>query len=216
MGPGLSAHRMGGMPFLTFEGIEGCGKSTQAQRLCERLSREALLTCEPGGTALGRSIRELLLEPSRGSMSPVAEALLYLADRAQHVAEVIRPALEVGRTVVSDRYVDSTLAYQGYGRGLPMDLLLAVAELATGGLQPDLTFFLDVPVTVGLGRVGKRGRHDRLESERIEFHERVRDGYLDLIRRHPRRWVLIDGQGSEDEVAARIEAAVERSGILAR
>lgn len=206
---------MGAMPFLTFEGIEGCGKSTQAQRLCERLSREALLTCEPGGTALGRSIRELLLEPSRGAMSPVSEALLYLADRAQHVAEVIRPALEQGRVVISDRYVDSTLAYQGYGRGLPMDLLLAVAELATGGLQPDLTLFLDVPVDLGLQRVGKRGRHDRLESERVEFHERVRQGYLDLIRRHPRRWALVDGQGSEDDVAARVHAAVERSGVLA-
>jgi dTMP kinase len=205
---------MGAMPFLTFEGIEGCGKSTQAQRLCERLSRDALLTCEPGGTALGRSIRELLLEPSRGAMSPVSEALLYLADRAQHVAEVIRPALEQGRFVISDRYVDSTLAYQGYGRGLPLDLLLAVAELATGGLQPDLTLFLDVPVELGLQRVGKRGRHDRLESERIEFHERVRRGYLDLIRRHPRRWVLVDGQGSEDEVAARVDTAVERAGVL--
>ncbi|HET8645867.1 MAG TPA: dTMP kinase [Vicinamibacteria bacterium] len=202
------------MAFLTFEGIEGCGKSTQAQRLCARLSRDPLLTCEPGGTALGRSIRELLLEPARGAMSPVSEALLYLADRAQHVAEVIRPALENGRTVVSDRYVDSTLAYQGYGRGLPMDLLLAVAELATGGLRPDLTLFLDVPVELGLQRVGKRGRHDRLESERIEFHERVRRGYLELIEREPRRWTLVDGQGTEDEVAARVDAAVARSGVL--
>jgi dTMP kinase len=204
------------MAFLTFEGMEGCGKSTQAQRLCARLSNDALLTCEPGGTALGQSIRELLLEPSRGRMSPVAEALLYLADRAQHVAEVIRPALDAGRTVVSDRYVDSTLAYQGYGRGLPLDLLRAVAELATGGLRPDLTLFLDVPVALGLERVGKRGRHDRLESERLEFHERVRRGYLDLIAREPQRWVLVDGQGSEDEVAARVDAAVERAGVLAR
>jgi dTMP kinase len=202
------------MAFLTFEGMEGCGKSTQAQRLCARLSRDSLLTCEPGGTALGRSIRELLLEPARGSMSPVAEALLYLADRAQHVAEVIRPALEAGRTVISDRYVDSTLAYQGYGRGLPMDLLSAVAELATGGLKPDLTVFLDVPVALGLERVGKRGRQDRLESERLEFHERVRRGYLDLMKREPRRWVRVDGEGSEDDVAARVNAAVERSGVL--
>ena len=206
---------MPSMAFLTFEGMEGCGKSTQAQRLCAGLPRDTLLTCEPGGTPLGESIRELLLEPSRGNMSPVSEALLYLADRAQHVAEVIRPALEAGRTVISDRYVDSTLAYQGYGRGLPMDLLRAVAELATGGLTPDLTLFLDVPVTLGLERVGKRGRHDRLESERLEFHERVRRGYLDLIAHEPRRWVLIDGEGSEDEVAARVEAAVERSGVLA-
>jgi dTMP kinase len=201
--------------FITFEGMEGCGKSTQAQRLCARLSERALLTCEPGGTALGQSIRELLLNPARGAMAPVAEALLYLADRSQHVVEVIRPALEAGRTVVSDRYVDSTLAYQGYGRGLPMDLLLAVTELATGGLKPDLTLFLDVPVELGLERVGKRGRHDRLESERLEFHQRVHRGYLDLIAREPRRWALVDGQGSEDEVAARVDAAVERSGVLA-
>jgi dTMP kinase len=203
------------MAFLTFEGMEGCGKSTQAQRLCARLAADTLLTCEPGGTPLGESIRELLLEPSRGRMSPVSEALLYLADRAQHVAEVIRPALEAGRTVISDRYVDSTLAYQGYGRGLPMDLLLAVAALATGGLTPDLTVFLDVPVALGLERVGKRGRQDRLESERLEFHERVRRGYLELIARDPRRWALVDGEGSEDEVAARVEAAVDRSGVLA-
>lgn len=204
------------MAFITFEGIEGCGKSTQAQRLCARLSPDPLLTCEPGGTALGRSIRELLLSPERGAMSPIAEALLYLADRAQHVAEVIRPALDQGRMVVSDRYVDSTLAYQGYGRGLPLDLLLSVAELATGGLWPDLTLFLDVPVELGLERVGKRGRHDRLESERIEFHERVRQGYLDLIGRHPGRWALVDGLGTEDEVAARVDAAVDRSGVLGR
>jgi dTMP kinase len=203
------------MAFLTFEGMEGCGKSTQAQRLCAALGPDTILTCEPGGTAHGRSIRELLLEPSLGRMSPVSEALLYLADRAQHVAEVIRPALEAGRTVVSDRYIDSTLAYQGYGRGLPMDLLVHVTELATGGLLPDLTVFLDVPVALGLERVGKRGKHDRLESERLEFHERVHRGYLELIAREPRRWVLVDGQGSEDEVAARVTTAVERSGVLA-
>jgi dTMP kinase len=206
---------MPSMAFLTFEGMEGCGKSTQAERLCARLGPNCLLTCEPGGTALGEAIRELLLEPSRGRMSPVAEALLYLGDRAQHVSEVIRPALEQGRTVISDRYIDSTLAYQGYGRGLPMDLLVYVTELATGGLTPDLTVFLDVPVALGLERVGKRGRHDRLESERLEFHERVRRGYLELIAREPQRWVLVDGEGSEDEVAARVEAAVERSGALA-
>jgi dTMP kinase len=204
------------MAFITFEGIEGCGKSTQARRLCERLGERVRLTCEPGGTALGRSIRELLLEPARGTMDPVAEALLYLADRAQHVGEVIRPALEEGRTVVSDRYVDSTLAYQGYGRGLPLHLLEAVAELATGGLRPDLTVFLDVPVEMGLKRVGARGRHDRLESERVEFHERVRQGYLALIEREPRRWVRLDGEGDEDAVARRVQDAVARTGVLER
>src|SRR5574341_2559391 len=192
------------MAFITLEGIEGCGKSTQAQRLCARLGERAVLTCEPGGTRLGRDIRELLLEPSRGTMAPVAEALLYLADRAQHVAEVIRPALEAGRTVVADRYIDSTFAYQGYGRGLPMDLLRAVTALATGGLKPALTLFLDVPVVLGLERVGSRGRHDRLESERAEFHERVRRGYLTLMEQEPERWRRVDGEGREDDVASRV------------
>jgi dTMP kinase len=202
------------MAFITFEGIEGCGKSTQARRLCERLGERVRLTCEPGGTSLGRSVRELLLEPARGTMHPVAEALLYLADRAQHVGEVIRPALEEGRTVVSDRYVDSTLAYQGYGRGLPLHLLEAVAELATGGLRPDLTVFLDVPVAMGLQRVRARGRHDRLEAERVEFHERVRQGYLALIEREPRRWVRVDGEGDEDAVARRVQEAIASTGVL--
>jgi dTMP kinase len=204
------------MAFITLEGIEGCGKSTQAPQLCAWLGERALLTCEPGGTRLGRDIRELLLEPGRGTMSDVTEALLYLADRAQHVSEVIRPALNEGRLVVCDRYVDSTLAYQGYGRGLPLDLLRAVAKLATGGLQPDLTLFLDVPVELGLQRVGKRGKHDRLESERIEFHQRVRQGYTKLIAEGGPRWVVIDGQGSEAEVAERLRAAVQRAGLAGR
>lgn len=201
------------MAFITLEGIEGCGKSTQAPQLCAWLGERALLTCEPGGTRLGRDIREILLEPSRGTMSEVTEALLYLADRAQHVSEVIRPALDSGRVVVCDRYVDSTLAYQGYGRGLPLDLLRAVAELATGGLRPDLTLFLDVPVLLGLQRVGARGRHDRLESERVEFHERVRQGYLELIAQEPRRWVVVDGEGTEEQVTERLRDAVSRAGL---
>jgi len=203
------------MAFITLEGIEGCGKSTQAPQLCAWLGERALLTCEPGGTRLGRDIRTLLLEPSRGAMSEVTEALLYLADRAQHVSEVIRPALESGCMVVSDRYVDSTLAYQGYGRGLPLDLLRAVARLATGGLEPDLTLFLDVPVALGLQRVGRRGRTDRLESERLEFHERVRQGYMALIAEGGPRWMVVDGEGTQEEVAFRLREAVRRSGLVA-
>jgi len=202
--------------FITLEGIEGCGKSTQAPQLCAWLGEHALLTREPGGTRLGRDIRELLLEPSRGAMSEVTEALLYLADRAQHVSEVIRPALESGRLVVCDRYVDSTLAYQGYGRGLPLDLLRSVARLATGGLQPDLTLFLDVPVELGLKRVDKRGRYDRLESERIEFHERVRQGYMQLIAEGGPRWVVVQGEGTPEEVAERLRDAVRRAGLAGR
>ena len=203
------------MAFLTFEGIEGCGKTTQARRLAHAVGPSALLTQEPGGTELGRAIRELLLEVTRSAMSPEAEVLLFFADRAQHVAEVVRPGLAAGRVVISDRYVDSSLAYQGYGRGIDLELIRVVARAATGGLAPDLTVFIDVPVEVGLARVGKRGRQDRLESEVREFHERVRDGYRALAAAEPGRWVTIDGQADPAEVERQVAAAVAERGILA-
>jgi len=203
------------MTFITLEGIEGSGKSTQAQRLARALGPETLLTQEPGGTAIGRSIRGLLLDVGHKGMAPQTEVLLFFADRAQHVAEVVRPALAEGRVVVSDRYTDSSMAYQGYGRGIDLDLIRVVARAATGGLVPDLTIFIDVPVEIGLARVGKRGQHDRLEAEVREFHERVRDGYRTLATTERARFVSIDGEADEDDVERQVLAAVAARGIMA-
>jgi len=186
--------------FITFEGIEGCGKSTQAERLAAQLGRGAVLTREPGGTPIGRAVREVLLDPANPGMAPVTELLLYFADRAQHMAEVVRPALAQGRTVLCDRHVESSLAYQGYGRRLPLEAIRALAALATGGLRPDTIVLFDVPVALGLARARRRGAQDRLEAEVLEFHERVRAGYEALVAQEPERWLRIDGSGPEDVV----------------
>jgi dTMP kinase len=201
------------MPFVTVEGIEGSGKSTQVRRLGEALGDRALVTKEPGGTRLGEAIRDLLLDPGSAGLVAEAELLLYFADRAQHVRERIRPALAAGRTVLCDRYTDSSFAYQGYGRGLDLAALRHVADFATGGLGPDLTLFLDVPVETGLLRVRERGGADRLEAETRAFHERVRQGYERLILEDPQRWVRVDGRGTPDAVAARMASALERRGV---
>ena len=201
------------MAFLTFEGIEGSGKSTQARRLAAELGDKALFTVEPGATGLGWSIRGLLLEQRGQDVSPLAELLLFFADRAQHVHEVIRPALEAGRVVVCDRFTDSTTAYQGYGRGLPLDLIRTLAREATGGLAPDATVLLDVPVAVGLTRARRRGRPDRMEGEEKAFHERVAAGYRELAAQEPDRFVVVDARGGEDEVAAAVRSALAGRGI---
>lgn len=199
------------MPFITFEGIEGCGKSTQARRLAERLGARALLTREPGGTPIGRAVRQVLLDPANERLAPTTELLLYFADRAQHVSEVVRPALERGKTVLCDRHVESSLAYQGYGRGLPLDAIRMLAALATGGLRPDAIVLVDVPVELGLARARRRGAQDRLEAELVEFHERVRAGYEALLAAEPERWLRVDGRGSEQEVfEALLRALAER------
>jgi dTMP kinase len=201
------------MAFVTLEGMEGCGKSTQAARIAAALGPDTVLTREPGGTPLGREIRQLLLD-RRWVVSDPTEVLLYFADRAQHVADVVRPALAAGRSVVSDRYVDTSLAYQGYGRGLPLDAIAAMAQLATGGLRPDLTLFFDVPIDVGLARIGARGPRDRIEAEARAFHERARAGYDALMAQDPGRWVVVDGMGTPDEVGERAVFVLKDRGLI--
>jgi dTMP kinase len=195
--------------FVAFEGGEGVGKSTQISRAAQwlrELGYEVVETREPGGTPLGQALRRLLLDPD-GHITPQAEALLYAADRAQHVDTVIRPALAGGRIVLSDRYVDSTLAYQGAGRGL--DGTGEVVTWATGGLLPDLTVLLDLDPQVGLRRAGARAALDRLESDSLAFHEAVRAGFRALAAAAPERYVVIDAGPGVDEVAGQVRKAVE-------
>jgi len=194
--------------FLVVEGIDGCGKSTQVRRLAT--ARDAVATFEPGATTLGSSLRALLLEDADRPV-PVAEALLMAADRAQHVASVIEPALERGSDVISDRYASSTLAYQGYGRGLDLLVLGDLMALATGGLRPDLTILLDLPVGDAAAR--RTGSPDRMEAEHEEFFERVRQGYLDMAANDPSRWVVIDATAPLADVTAAVDEAIVERGL---
>lgn len=179
--------------FITLEGVEGCGKSVQAKSLYRRLSRlaiPALLLHEPGGTPLGKKI-SYWLKWGRDTASPLIELFLFNACRAQLIAEIIKPNLKSGKIIVCDRFVDSSTAYQGYGRGLDLDMVKRMNSVATQGLEPDLTFLLDIPVEQGLGRKRTK-RRDRFEREDITFHERVREGYLKLAASEPERWLVID------------------------
>lgn len=193
--------------FITFEGIEASGKSTQAQELAGALGPRALLTREPGGTPLGRRVREILLDAATTPI-PEVEALLFQADRAQHLHEVVRPAIAAGRIVISDRYQDSSVAYQAIGRGVG-DLVPDVFQ-RIGGLTPDLTILIDLDVSVAIERLRDRGGADRLDAESPAFHRRVRDAFLDLAKAEPVRFEVFDGAGDVARLAASILARVKR------
>ena len=201
--------------FIAFEGIEGAGKGTAARETAGWLSslgREVVLTREPGGSELGLALRALLLDRQNGDISPEAELFLYLADRAQHVRQVIRPALERGGVVLCDRFACSNLAYQGYGRGMALDMLRSLNDWAVGGLWPDLTLVLDLEPAAGLERARRRNRllgleqkEGRFEAEDLTFHTRVREGYRELSRAQPDRVLLVDASGREEDVFRRIK-----------
>ena len=193
--------------FISFEGLDGCGKTTQAALLAAAAAaggREVVPVREPGGTAPGERIRSLLLDPGL-AIDPWAEALLYAAARAQLVAEVIRPALERGATVIADRYVDSSLAYQGCARGLGVDKVLAVNRVATSGLLPDRTVLLVLDTAAAADR---RGEPDRIEAEGTSFHRRVAEGFAAAARRFPERIAVVDASGTPEQVAGRVREAV--------
>ncbi len=212
--------------FITFEGIEGSGKSTQITRISEFLKSrgyDCFVTREPGNTAVGKKIRAILLDPENKIMDFRTELLLYMADRAQHISEKIKPALSQGRLVLCDRYFDATVAYQGFARGLDTSLIYILHEIVLDDLKPDLTVLFDLPPEIGLSRAWKQiqnGTRDkgetRFEKETLIFHEKVRAGYLELARREPERFRIIDASKNEDQVTDDIIVYLRkyRSGVL--
>jgi dTMP kinase len=194
--------------FITFEGPDGSGKSTQARMLAQRLrgqGRTVLESAEPGGTPIGQQIRRILLDPANRELTPLAELLLMFAARAQNVEQWILPALAEGKIVISDRFTDSSVAYQGAGRGLGWETVLDLDRIACHGLVPDLTICVDIDSETGLARAAGRGSSEtRLEEQAIEFHRRAREAYHELARREPRRFRLIDGRGTPEAIAAKV------------
>lgn len=202
--------------FIVFEGVEGAGKTTQIQQtaawlqsLCD--DKSVIVTREPGGTQLGKQIRQLLLDDSHQAMGNRTELLLYAADRAQHVEEIILPQLESGNIVLCDRFTDSTIAYQGYGRGFDIAQIERIDRVATDGLQSDLTFWLDLDVEIGLARVLSRGKPDRLEKTAVEFHQRIRRGYQELANIYPDRIVRIDADRAQAQIQMEIQAILMKT-----
>lgn len=205
--------------FITIEGPDGCGKTTQTELLVKALrdeGREVIVTREPGGTRIGEEIRSLVLSAKYEEMQPLTELLLMSASRSQHVLEKIGPALKEGRIIVCSRFTDATIAYQGYGRGFDIPLLEKVNSIATTGVWPDLTIILDIDVREGLRRAfktekaeAKSGKGDRLENEDIGFHERVREGYLALAKKFPKRVKVIDAAGTIEQVRAAVMKEVK-------
>jgi dTMP kinase len=197
--------------FITFEGSEGCGKSTQAKFLLDHLLSKgfnAKLIREPGGVAISEKVREILLDKKNTAMNKECETLLYMAARAQLVEEVVIPELTSGTILLCDRFLDSTVAYQGYGCGVSAEMIMSIGLFATKGVKPDLTFFLDLPTEEGLKRRGTE--RDRIELRSLEYHEKVRAGYHAIAKAEPGRVIVIDGRASKEENAARIRAAVEK------
>jgi dTMP kinase len=208
--------------FITFEGIEGTGKSTQIARVrdyFEARGREVFLTLEPGGSRIGRDLRKMLLHVDNKEITPITELFLYLADRAQHVGQVIRPELDAGKVVLCDRFADSTIVYQGYGRGLDTVMLKELNEVAVDGLWPDLTVVLDIDPEEGLKRAtlrnieeGKAKEEGRFEAEHLSFHNRIREGYLTWAAFNRERMRVVNASGTPDEVFAQIKAVIEACG----
>lgn len=202
--------------FITFEGPEGAGKTTVIRAVAEHLRQRGynvVLTREPGGTPIGDQIRTVLLSPDNHAMHPETELLLFSAARAQHVRERILPALEEGAIVLCDRFADSTLAYQGYGRGLDLHALHTITQFATGGLTPDLTILLDIDPAQGLARrraaSAQGAEWNRIDNDELALHQRVREGYLRLAAENPERWVVVDASAPVDDVIAQVIAAIE-------
>jgi len=207
--------------FITFEGLDGSGKTTQLALLAAYLQEQGiphLCTREPGGTDIGDQIRACLHDVANTAMSPVTEILLYSASRAQHVAEVIRPALAEGKIVLCDRFADSTLAYQGYGRGLDLEALTYITRFATGGLRPDLTLLFDLDPQSGLHRRSSHGEEmNRMDLQADAFYRRVREGYEALVRAEPERWVVIAADRPADAIQADVRRVVaDRAGVALR